>query len=268
MNAISQRDMRALIRCRGLPPQAQAPFWRPHEDRPLAEAVASANRIIGRALKKSRRAYIAYSAGKDSTVVRHLVERYPLDTTLMWNDNELEFPEVVSHVASLAAAGHLTIVAGRPKDPHGGWFFPWAEWPLFREPLPGTVWQYQQVRYLMREQGHDTAFVGLRSGESVRRFRFLRDLPDSKTAYYHTPHGHLRQVYPLWDWSDGDVWAYISQHDLPVVSVYDTMTALGVPRYLQRVGPLPLASPDVLRRGWPDLHARLVARYEGRFSDA
>ena len=249
-----------------VPPARQ--FWRPPEWRTLDEAIQSARRIIRTALVKSRRAYIAYSGGKDSAVLRHLVRGVAPGNAVveMWSDNELEFPEVIDHMAAHPSLIHL---AGHTL--HAGWFAPWAEWPLWRDIPPGMVWPQMDVRSYMRTQGCDTAFVGLRCGESVRRYRYLQGLADRGTpgrGAYRTAHGTLRQVHPLWDWTDGDVWAYIEQCEVPIVSVYARMRSLGVPRHLQRVGPLPLASPDTLRRGWPEVSARLISRYPGRWEDA
>jgi len=73
----------------------------------------------------------------------------------------------------------------------------------------------------------NTAFlVGLRSGESINRFRAVTKnpgynnilwssvIPKNKTSF---------KFYPIYDWGIGDVWKFISDNELPYNSIYDKM---------------------------------------------
>ncbi|MGH7916951.1 MAG: hypothetical protein ACREQE_05735, partial [Candidatus Binataceae bacterium] len=43
---------------------------------------------------------------------------------------------------------------------------------------------------------------------------------------------------PVGWWMLEDIWAFIASHELPYSSVYDRLAEIGVPRHLQRVGPI------------------------------
>jgi 3'-phosphoadenosine 5'-phosphosulfate sulfotransferase (PAPS reductase)/FAD synthetase len=149
----------------------------------------------------------------------------------------------------------MTITAGYAT--HANWFFPWVDKPYFRPWLPGTRRINKDVDYWQGNRGYDLTFTGLRMNENRRR----RDWLVANGPLYQVSGGTGTRCCPLWDWTEDDVWALIARWRLPYCKAYDTLEAIGVNRHMQRIGPLPLARRQDLDAGWPDMLARLEARY-------
>lgn len=244
------------------PGEERAILGRLHaESRAFQDRLISALAAVTRALQRSRRPYIAFSGGKDSLAVTAIVHAVAPEVPLVWSDDELEYPESVAYIDALrAVAGpQLTITLGWAE--HAGWFRPWTERPYWREPFEGAIAVDGPVDDWQADLGYDLTFLGLRMEENRRR----RDWLIQTGPIYASRQGTLRRCCPLWDWTADDVWALIAAWGLPYNRVYDRLEALGVPRRSQRVGPLPLARRNDLEAGWPDLLARLEARYGPRW---
>ena len=216
----------------------------------------SAKRLIEEGLRQCRRPYIAFSGGKDSLVVAHLTHQCDPSIQMIYSDDELLLPEHVAYIewVKARAGDRLMIVSSVAR--HNGWFYPWRDHPLWREPTVDMVWlPTGNLSKDAKRLGYDGAFRGLRADES--RGRALRL---GKTQGIGQRSG-IVTIDPIHDWSVDQVWNYIDEHDLPYCPVYDRLTAIGVKRRLQRVGPLPLCPGDYLLRGWPEIYAAVVRRY-------
>lgn len=225
----------------------------------LTEAVA----VVSLALHQSRQSYIAFSGGKDSVALAGLVHATDPDIPLVWSDDELEMPEHIEYMRMLegVAQGQLVITLGWAT--HAGWFRPWADRPFWREPSKHAVHIHKPVDDWMAAQGFDLTFTGLRMDEHRKR----RDWLASQGPIYTVKSGCGRRCCPLWDWTADDVWALIVGWGLAYSPVYDRYEEIGIPRVAQRVGPLPLEPRGHLEQGWPDLLARLEARYGQHWDD-
>lgn len=223
--------------------------------------------LIKRALSTSRLPYIAFSGGKDSLAVTHLVHLVDPNVELLWSDDELEYPESVEYMRRVQVVGGdlFTVTLGWAR--HAGWFDPWRDQPYFREPLPGSLNIEMDVDLYQAEQGYDLTFLGLRRFESGRR-------NDPRTGWliktggtYKSTKGVRNKCNPIHDWTADDVWALISGQGLPYNRAYDVMDQIGLHRNHQRVGPLPLTRRATLAEGWPDLLVRLEDRYQRRWAN-
>lgn len=218
--------------------------------------------ITRQALARSRAPYIAFSGGKDSTAVMVLCEMVRPGIPLCWSDDELELPETVAYMSLMRvlAGAQLRVFPGFAQ--HAGWFTPWRDTPFWRPPFPGTVVTTQDYQDVLAGEGHDLVFLGLRMEESRRRRDWL--IQSGPTYGGRTL---VRRCNPIWDWSADDVWALIAGIRVPYNEAYDRMEESGIPRHRQRVGPMPLAPRQQLADGWPDILARLEARYQRRWQD-
>lgn len=218
--------------------------------------VAAAGDWIAEALGTIERPYVAFSGGKDSLVMLALVRQQRPAVAVVWSDDEFIEPETPGYVTDLAAAWDLdlTIVSGYAR--HAGWFDPWRmPGERWREPLPAMLPVRCRTEEWAIAAGHDGAFVGLRAQERAKRLANAK----ARGPLYLMREGWRCQ--PLAWWTLADIWAAIAEWGLPYSPVYDRLAASGVPRDLQRVGPLPLAPGWVFRSAWPDLHRRAIARY-------
>jgi 3'-phosphoadenosine 5'-phosphosulfate sulfotransferase (PAPS reductase)/FAD synthetase len=174
-------------------------------------ALHEARAIIERALESAQKPYIAYSGGKDSTVMAHLVLQYAPDTMVLhWDYGRAFVPEPIQREilrnARLIGAQNLRIETSTLYTKLGRR----AQNVLGRH-LIGRL-----LPRLVRE-GYDLAFVGLRKQESPKRARRLRA---------NKPLSTIPECHPLADWDWRDVWTYIVAHKLPYLSLYDQRAEL------------------------------------------
>ena len=202
---------------------------------------------------------IAFSGGKDSSIVLHLVRQQVPDTLAFFGDEEWRLPETE---ALIAATPNVTRTALR--DAHAEWFTAWEntrpdpEQALWIE--PGKYDEFNYERELLHLDGK---FLGLRADESRARGLHLKR------------HGalHFCQAHELWEcspiasWTVEDVWGYLLARAVPYNRAYDKLCELGVPLEWQRIGPLAQARVlsfgqlAILKRGWPELFNRFAAKY-------
>jgi len=239
-----------------------------HANSPRFRArLAAAEAVVARALARARKPYVAFSGGKDSLATAVVVLGQSPDCLLHWSDDELEYPEAVEMMTvwQSLAGPQLRITKGVAR--HAGWFDPWKDRPFWRDPLPGTRRVTLESHEYMANQGHDLVFTGLRMAENYRVAAQLEKAVAEQGDPTYPAWGGLR-CCPLWDWSSDDVWALIlcvGTNGVPYNRAYDVLDRIHVPEPSQRTGPLPLTPRQHLADGWPDLLARLEARYGPRW---
>lgn len=203
---------------------ARSPAFRRRVDRALA--------VIREHAATGARIGIAYSGGKDSTVLLDLVRRVVPEAPAAFFDSSCELHqtyEIVRHygaevIETQYALEDLCRAGGywgyRGEDADVSRTFSFQRW-LVEEPADYFAGMYDL----------DTMAIGLRGGESKqRRLNAL-----SRGEVYRTRSGRWH-LCPLARWTDDDVWAYIADRGLPYNAAYDRMAALGVPRRDWRVG--------------------------------
>jgi len=174
-------------------------------------ALADAEQTIRDALATARRPYIAYSGGKDSTALVHLVlQQAPDVMVLHWDYGRAFVPqpvheEILRNVRQLGAT-HLRVETS----------------PLY-EKLGRRATNVLGRHYIgkllprLAEEGYDLAFVALRAEESVKR----RLRIGAKRSI-----GPIAECWPLASWRWLDVWAYIVANGLSYLSLYDARAEL------------------------------------------
>lgn len=227
----------------------------------FARKVERALLVLTTAKEQGRQPYAAFSGGKDSTVMLDLVRRVFPEAPAVFADDEWHLPETL---AVLPQIPNLTRVAGQRT--HASWFTAWVEGPANLP--PGVVWidamqHGSRMGTWARQHDCDTACIGIRADENSYRRKHVRAFGE----LFYAKSRDFWHCYPVAWWSLSDIWAYIVSRDLPYNQAYDRMSALGVPLPSQRVGPLAVervlgyGQMAILKRGWPDLYRRFVARY-------
>lgn len=80
---------------------------------------------------------------------------------------------------------------------------------------------YQQ--FFDKKFKNTVIIVGLRASESIQRYQALANRKGND------------KVYPIYDWTDTDVWNYIREHELEYPDAYEHMFRIGVPRNNMRI---------------------------------
>ena len=249
------------------------------------------------------RVYVSFSAGKDSTVMLHLVaqeaQRRGRKVGVLIVDLEAQYRLTMEHAAACVAMYrdsidlfwvclpiHLrnAVSVYQPfwmcwdPDASGAWvrqppaeaitdeaFFPFFSRGMeFEEFVPEFGEWYSQ--------GDPCAcFVGIRTDESLNRFRTIvqsKKEMHSGIRWTSRVTPNCYNVYPIYDWRGQDIWVYHGKYpDRIYNKLYDMMHRAGLPMGLMRI-----CQPygDDQRRGlWlfhliePETWSKVVARVNG-----
>ncbi len=215
--------------------------------------------------------YISFSGGKDSTVMTHLVMEEAVKrgrtVGLLIIDLEAQYTETIKHIEEIIEkykdnidlhwfCGEL-LLRNAVSDYEPKWVC-WDEdkkdiWVREKPELAVDLTQYDfyvpkmEFEELMvifgkwYSQGEDcAAFVGIRSDESLHRYRAITSL--KKGLMFNGRKWSTKvakgvfNIYPIYDWRTEDIWLFHSKYKhLCHNYVYDLMTKAGVKFSNQRL---------------------------------
>jgi 3'-phosphoadenosine 5'-phosphosulfate sulfotransferase (PAPS reductase)/FAD synthetase len=182
--------------------------------------VARAEAIVREALERMKNPYVAWSTGKDSTVVLDLVRRFKPDVPVVYLDAHCGYPETYELIDEYRKDGVNVILWNcepflKTLKDEGITVDSLVE----RRTMETTV--RIPVLELMEHYGFDGVFMGLRAEESVGRRKMAR----SKGMLFKKKNGTWSCNPILWFMYD-DVWAYIVSRGLKYNRLYDKMDLL------------------------------------------
>lgn len=226
--------------------------------RTFQNRVSDAYETVREALTHMQCPYVAFSGGKDSTVVLQIVRDIAPDVPAVWGDEEYNLPE--TH--DLVDATPNVIKVALP-DYHADCFFAWQHGNVPEGTILIDKSKYTEFDYHRRLLGFDGAFLGLRKQESIARRKVLGRLGNSR---FCATHG-LWECNPIASWRTEDVWAFIVSRDVPYNAAYNKLMHFGLPIHLQRVGPIVVERISgfgqlrITKQLWPDLYQRFIAAH-------
>lgn len=286
-----------------------APRALPITKTPIGISVLEAARIrIQTAFDRCEKVYVSFSAGKDSTVMLHLVaneaRRRQRKFGVLMIDLEAQYQLTIDHAmccremyqdcsewfwVCLPISLRNAVSMYQPQ---------WICWDVeakpswVRQPPPNAIvdtaffpWfsagmEFEEFVPIFGDwysQGKQTAcFVGIRCDESLNRFRSIaRTNKERLDEFSYTTRviSDIYNFYPLYDWSTEDVWTWHGHNPgMPYNRLYDLMHKAGLSIHQMRI-----CQPygDDQRRGlWlyhliePQTWGRVVARVNGANSGA
>jgi predicted phosphoadenosine phosphosulfate sulfurtransferase len=238
---------------------------------------------------------VAFSGGKDSTVVFHLTleeatRRGRLPLKVFWLDQEAEWEATVDIVRSIMYRPdveplwlQVPFKLFNATSTEDEWLQCWApedeaKWMRPHDPIALTENIYGTDRFgelfnaviQHHFKGVKTALIGgVRCEESPSRAVGMTHLPKYKWVTWGkklTPDLHYT-FYPIFDWSWTDVWVAIHRHGWPYNRVYDMQYAHGVKIPDMRVSNVhhetAVKALFVLQEFEPETYARLTQRIGG-----
>lgn len=180
----------------------------------LKEKIAKTKEIINKSAKRwdPERIAIAWTGGKDSTVLLHLIKNMynkKIPFRIMFNDSTIEFSEVYQFIKKIEKEWGLEILWLKhlPED-------------LNAYRRAGNKDEKIEIMHIAKinvinhviEQYNIEAFMsGIRWDEHEAR---------AEELYFSSRSNHIR-VHPILHFSLNDIWEYIEKFDVPYVSLYD-----------------------------------------------
>lgn len=272
--------------------------------------LTSARERISRTFDDFEKIYISFSGGKDSSVMTHLVMDEAIKrgrkVGLLIIDLEAQYSDTIKHIEHMTEMykSHIDLhwvclpllLRNAVSNYQPRWIC-WDEenqniWVREKPNKSANPAQYdffipkmefEEFMVLFGEwySGYGkyktAAFIGIRSDESLHRYRAIASNKDGLTHrdYRWTTKisKNLFNIYPLYDWKTEDIWIYHGKNpEKPHNSVYDKMNMAGVKLSQQR-----LCQPygDDQRKGlWlyhilePETWYKLIVRVNGVNSGA
>lgn len=221
------------------------------------DVLSAAKMRIKTVFDNGTKVYVSSSGGKDSITLMSLVydliqegEVDPSKLTVVFIDEEVIYPEVVRICEQwrkkfkLIGADYIWYTIEHRNNncfnalENNENFIPWDRYEesVWARPKPSfavsdspylipRVENYQD--FLARSQRDGVTMIGVRYHESLQR---LQNLAKVKGGY--SSNG---VAYPIYDWSDGDVWKYIKDRGLDFPDTYLKMYECGLNRSQLRI---------------------------------
>lgn len=232
---------------------------------------ASRNRIH-ETFDSVERVYLAFSGGKDSSVMFHLVMeeaiRRGVKVGVMFIDFEAQYAETIRHVEEMFdlyrdhVERHWICIPMLLRNAVTNYEPRWTCWDETKRdiwirqkpegcttekdyPFAAPEMEFEEFIVLFGQwygQGKRTAgFIGIRAQESLHRYCAVatwekRDLTLNNRRWTTKIIDEVYNVYPIYDWLTEDIWRYHSVFpDKPHNRIYDRMNQAGVKLSQQRL---------------------------------
>ncbi len=199
-------------------------------DRLEAESI----HIIREVVAESERPVMLYSIGKDSAVMLHLALKAfapaPPPFPLLHVDTTWKFREMYALRDQVAATSGMRLIVHKNAEAEARGINPFDHGALHTD-----MWKTQGLRQAVDAGRFDAAFGGARRDEEKSRakeriFSFRsashawdpkRQRPEMWNCYNaRRGSGESMRVFPLSNWTELDVWAYVARENIPVVPLY------------------------------------------------
>lgn len=259
--------------------------------------LVAARKRIARVFDEFDRIFVSVSSGKDSTCLFWLclqeAEKRGKKINVFFLDQEAEYRgsieimrTMMQHPSVIPWWYQVPIRMTNATSYDQPFLYAWGEgeeWVRPKEEIAiksiGGEYPrrfYDFFDWFERQQIEPTAFfVGLRSKESMNRFRAVTKHPGYKGIPWSTKtkSDKAYRFYPVYDWAFGDVWKFIADSGVPYNPVYDRMYCLkgksvnGI-RISNLIHEKSFSCLTELQEIEPDTYERLCTRLKGVHSAA
>ncbi len=180
----------------------------------MTDLLAAADRAIDQALEAGGEACVTSSFQAECVALVHmLIARRPA-IPVVFLDTGYHFKQTMEYRDQIAADWNLNLVNLTPKltVPEQE-----SQFGILYQSQPDRCCKMRKVEPLFAElENYDTWFTGLRREQSKSRANLV--VTDTFTLPSGKP---LRKISPLADWSTQAVWAYLREHRIPLLPLYD-----------------------------------------------
>jgi len=204
--------------------------------KPLEEKLELARQVIVKHLWefKAEEMFVAWSGGKDSTLLLALVRQFEPNIPVVFNDTGIEFRETIEFVNYLRGEWNLNLIVTRPEITF------WRVIERYGVPvtsrysvkgkrtkagIPKCCYYLKDkpVIKLIRERGFKAEFVGLTAWES--RSRWIA--AGRYGICHHAKSYNVCKVRPLLFFLPQEVWYLTKEWGIPVNKAYEKVPRVG-----------------------------------------
>lgn len=180
----------------------------------LADKVKKSKEIIIQTAKRwgKKEIALAWTGGKDSTVVLHLVREVfngEVPFKVMFNDSTLEFPEIYKFIKEISQKWRLDLlhIKHLAKD-------------LKAYHKTKTREEKMEIMRLAKINVLDYALAKYKFQAFISGIRWDEHKARSREKYFSPRETHTR-VHPILHFKFDDIWDYIRTYQVPYVNLYD-----------------------------------------------
>lgn len=180
----------------------------------LKGKIAKAHAVIREAsqLFDPQKVVVAWTGGKDSTVLLHLIRTYfngSVPFPVMFNDSTMEFDEIYEFIARMTDEWGINLVIVKHDDKELEAFYKTKDGERRKEFV--RIMKIHALDSFQKKHGLEAYVAGIRWDEHPAR---------SKESYFSPRVGHTR-IHPILHFSEQDIWEYIRAFNVPYVRLYD-----------------------------------------------
>lgn len=150
---------------------------------------------------------IAYSGGKDSDVILQLAKEAGIRYRAIYRNTTIDPPGTIAHVERMGAE------ILRPKET----FFQLVA----KKGFPNRFSRFCCEK-LKEYKVMDKCIMGVRKSESSKRNERYNEPTECRFYGRKTEANHVEAIYPILDWTDDDVLAFVEDRHLTLAPVYYT----------------------------------------------
>ncbi len=196
---------------------------KPLVERPFAEKFLQTQGIIARNLMLHKgKSVVAWSGGKDSTLVLYLVRQLFPTVDVVFNNTGVEYPETICFIRELTAAWGLDLIETKPKKNFWQcgieYGYPDGSKGGLHGKTPHCCYFLKEKPMLdqIRIHGWEAVFDGITLVESRIRMFVARD----KGTCSFNKHWKVQKVHPILYWTEEEVFAFIESEGIPNNPLY------------------------------------------------
>jgi phosphoadenosine phosphosulfate reductase len=180
----------------------------------LLERIEEARATVAEALALGGPACVTSSFQNEDMIVTRLVREQRPEIPVLFLDTGYHFAETYAYRDRMAAEWGLNLVNLLPRQTVTQQE---AEFGILYQSAPDKCCGFRKVEPLFGAvANYDVWFTGLRREQSPTRAN-LKPIDD-----FRLPAGkELRKVSPLAMWTGREVWAYMKEHGIPMLPLYD-----------------------------------------------
>jgi len=201
----------------------------------LSRLEAEAIHIFREAIAEADRPVMLFSAGKDSSVLLHIARKAFAPAAppfpLLHVDTTWKFRDMYALRDRAAAAARMKLIVHRNPEAQARGINPIEHGSA----LHPRMWKTDGLKQALDEHGFDLAIGGarrdeepVRAKERIFSFRSAghgweprRQRPELWRLYNaRKAAGESFRVFPLSNWTEADVWAYVAEEQVEVSSLY------------------------------------------------